>query len=135
MKKRIVRKIVRTRAKTHKVTQRSIRKNPRKISKKTITLRAKKPVKTLKKTVHQKKKIAKPQRPTQQAITKDMRIFAVTKMHPETTGVMMHHGIYCVGCHASMFETVEQGAKDHGLDNAKIAAMLKDMNAVIHEKK
>ena len=50
------------------------------------------------------------------AITKDMGIMEVIQKHPETVEVFMGAGMGCIGCAASHFENIEQGALAHGLD-------------------
>jgi len=45
--------------------------------------------------------------------------------YPETVDIFFKHGLYCVGCPASYGESIEQGAKIHGID---IKKLLKDLN-------
>ncbi|UCG95504.1 MAG: DUF1858 domain-containing protein [archaeon] len=58
-------------------------------------------------------------------ISKDTTILEVVKEHPETVEVFQKHGLSCVGCPFAMMETLEQGAKSHGIDLEKL---LKDLN-------
>ena len=68
-------------------------------------------------------------------VEKDQRIAEVIKKHPQATPVMMKHGIQCVGCHAAMFETIEQGSLAHGMKDKEINAMIQEINTVISKKK
>jgi len=59
-------------------------------------------------------------------ITKDMIIEDVVRKYPKTIPVFMAHGLHCIGCHIANYETIEQGALGHGLDD--VANLLKDLN-------
>ena len=65
-------------------------------------------------------------------ITKDMTIEDVVNQYPESMMVFMKHGLHCVGCHVSAFESVEDGAKAHGI---KVDALVADLNKVILSRK
>ena len=64
-------------------------------------------------------------------ITKDMTLGDIISRYPETAGVMMKRGLHCVGCHVAAFETLEQGAKAHGMSDNDIESMLKEMNNLV----
>ena len=66
-------------------------------------------------------------------ITKDMLLDDIVKKYPETIMILMGYGLHCVGCIVSEIETIEQGAKIHGLDDKEIDFMLKDLNAIALE--
>lgn len=59
------------------------------------------------------------------AITKDMTIGEVVENHPETVEVFNKYGMGCLGCPATAFENVEQGAIMHGID---IEQLIVDLN-------
>ncbi|MFA4935235.1 MAG: DUF1858 domain-containing protein [Candidatus Methanoperedens sp.] len=61
-------------------------------------------------------------------ITKDMTIEKVVTEYPESMMVFMKHGLHCVGCHVSAFESIEDGAMAHGI-NAD--ALVADLNKVV----
>ena len=65
-------------------------------------------------------------------ITKDTTIEEVVSQYPETTMVFMRHGLHCVGCHVSAFESIEQGAMAHGID---VNALVADLNKVVSSRK
>lgn len=65
-------------------------------------------------------------------ILKDNTIEEVVNNYPETMMVLMRHGLHCVGCHVSAFETVEQGAMAHGIN---VDALMADLNKVISSRK
>lgn len=59
------------------------------------------------------------------AITKEMTIGEVVENHPETVDVFNKYGMGCLGCPATAFENVEQGAIMHGID---IEQLIVDLN-------
>ena len=61
-------------------------------------------------------------------ITKEMGITDIVTNYPQTAGVFMRYGMGCIGCMASRFENLEQGALAHGID---VDVLLKDLNEVI----
>ncbi len=50
------------------------------------------------------------------AITKDMFISQTVALHPEVMGVLEGYGMGCSYCMGSMDETIEGGARMHGVD-------------------
>ena len=65
------------------------------------------------------------------AITKDMSIVEIVQTYPDTVELLMNAGMGCLGCAASHFENIEQGAMAHGID---IDALIAELNATIGEK-
>ena len=61
-------------------------------------------------------------------ITKDMGIGEVVRKYPNTVPVFMSAGMGCIGCAASHFENIEQGALAHGID---IDAYMKELNVAV----
>jgi hybrid cluster-associated redox disulfide protein len=65
-------------------------------------------------------------------ITKDMTIEDVVNQYPESMMVFMKHGLHCVGCHVSAFESIEDGANAHGIN---VEALVADLNKVVSSRK
>lgn len=65
-------------------------------------------------------------------ITKEMTIEEVVTQYPETMMVFMRHGLHCVGCHVSAFESIEEGALAHGIN---VDALVLDLNKVVAMRK
>lgn len=63
--------------------------------------------------------------------TKDMLIGDVVRSNPETIGVLMAHGMACVGCPSSQMETLEEAAMVHGLN---LDSLMDALNKVGEEK-
>jgi hybrid cluster-associated redox disulfide protein len=62
------------------------------------------------------------------AITKEMTIQQIVGDNPDTVRVFFKHGLMCVGCAAARFESLEQGARAHGID---VDALVADLNAQV----
>ena len=60
-------------------------------------------------------------------ITKDMGIIEIVEKWPDTARVLMEFGMGCLGCVASQYETIEQGAVAHGMD---VDALMTALNEV-----
>lgn len=60
-------------------------------------------------------------------ITKEMSLFDVLQKYPEAREVFKKHGMHCVDCMGSRQETVEAGAKMHGIN---LDILLKELNAL-----
>jgi len=59
-------------------------------------------------------------------INKNMTIGEVVNRHPQTVPVFFKHGLACVGCHVANWETVEQGAISHGIQD--VDGLIRDLN-------
>jgi iron-sulfur cluster assembly protein len=46
---------------------------------------------------------------------------------------MLSYGLHCVGCHANVFDTIENGCRLHGMSDETIEKLLADVNAVLSE--
>jgi len=49
-------------------------------------------------------------------INKEMTIKEIIEKYPETLKVFDEYNFHCIGCAAASFETIEDGAKAHGID-------------------
>lgn len=61
-------------------------------------------------------------------INKDMTFFELMRAYPESVKVLQKHNLGCVGCMGAQNESLEQGARAHGLD---IDVLLSDLNSSI----
>jgi len=66
----------------------------------------------------------------QQLIKKDMLIADAVEKYPQVATVLTGYGLHCIGCGAATFETIESGAKGHGMDDEMVDMMIRDANAV-----
>jgi len=67
-------------------------------------------------------------------ITRQTNIQQLANQYPEAVVVMMERGLHCFGCHGAQFDTVEAGAKGHGLPDDEIDKMVGEMNEIIAAK-
>lgn len=67
-------------------------------------------------------------------VSKDILIGDLVEQYPETVPVLLEFGIHCVGCHASPYETLEQGMKGHGMSDEDVNSALEKLNAALAEK-
>ncbi len=68
------------------------------------------------KKTKQKKKISE--------VKRDTNIAQLIMEHPEAAEVLLAFGLHCVGCFASAFDTIEEGAKIHGMPYEQINKMI-----------
>ena len=57
----------------------------------------------------------------------------IITQYPEVAPVLMGYGLHCIGCHFSGADTLEQGARLHGMDDELIEMMLADVNVIIEK--
>ena len=67
-------------------------------------------------------------------ITSQSNLAEVVAKFPEVAEVLTDYGLHCVGCFASTFDTIEEGAKLHGLSDKEIAEMIARINEVANFK-
>ena len=64
-------------------------------------------------------------------ITKKMILGEVARKYPETVDVFLQNGLPCAMCHMAFHETVEDGAKSHGID---VKDLVDQLNKAIKKK-
>ena len=70
-----------------------------------------------------------------EAITKDMTLGDVVSRYPEAAMVMVKYGLLCIGCHVAAWESIEDGARSHGISGKDLKRMLEEMNRAVREHK
>jgi len=65
---------------------------------------------------------------TQQLVSKEMTIGDVVTKYPIAADIMLNHGLHCIGCHVNPYESIEMGAKSHGMSDSEVESMLKEVN-------
>ena len=71
---------------------------------------------------------------SEEKITKKMMIEDIVTKYPDTAEIMMESGMHCVGCAVAASETLEDGAKSHGLSDEDIDKMVEKMNEKIKKE-
>jgi hybrid cluster-associated redox disulfide protein len=58
-------------------------------------------------------------------ITKDMTFAELISINPEAAMKLAERGLFCGGCPMAQFETIENGARAHGVN---VEDLVKDLN-------
>lgn len=66
----------------------------------------------------------------QQLITGEMTIGDIVEKYPQVAPILTGYGLHCIGCGAASFESIEAGARGHGMDEEMVQMMIKDANKV-----
>jgi len=65
-------------------------------------------------------------------VRKDMPIAKVMEIGGhEAAKILMSRGLHCIGCHAAMFETLEQGCMAHGMGPEIVDEIVEEINKAI----
>lgn len=67
-------------------------------------------------------------------ITRETNIAELVNNYPKAVDVLMAFGLHCVGCFASAFDTIGEGARIHGMIDEEIDEMLDEVNLVLNSK-
>ena len=70
-----------------------------------------------------------------QAVTKDMTVADIIAKYPFAADIMQSYGLSCFGCAVNTLESVEMGAKGHGIPEERMEEMVEEMNSVISSGK
>lgn len=65
-------------------------------------------------------------------ITKQTTIIDALQAHPNAREVFVRHGMGCIGCMGAAMESIENGARMHGVDPE---AVVRDLNQLLKEQK
>jgi len=68
-------------------------------------------------------------------ITKEMIMQEILQLKPEAAATMIKHGMHCIGCHVSMYETLEQGCLAHGMTEKEVNEIVKELNKTNSKKR
>jgi hybrid cluster-associated redox disulfide protein len=69
----------------------------------------------------------------QEQVSKDILISDIVSKYPDTISILIENGMHCIGCSASMFETLEGGFKGHGMTDEEIEKIMLELNKFIAE--
>jgi hybrid cluster-associated redox disulfide protein len=65
-------------------------------------------------------------------ISKETTIIEALQAHPRARDIFVLHGLGCIGCMGATMESIENGAKMHGIE---ADALVRDLNALFAEEK
>lgn len=66
------------------------------------------------------------------AITKQTTIIEALQSHPQAREIFVRHGLGCIGCMGAAMESIESGARMHGVDPD---AVVKELNELLEQQK
>jgi hybrid cluster-associated redox disulfide protein len=69
-----------------------------------------------------------------QKVKKEDNLADVLFKHPEVGEVLLDYGLHCVGCAFSAADSLEAGAKAHGLSSEDIKELVDRVNEVIEHR-
>lgn len=55
--------------------------------------------------------------------------------NPRCAEILSKHGLHCIGCHLSASESIEDGARMHGLSDSQIDRLVAELNSCIESKR
>jgi len=85
--------------------------------------------KTINKSV-KKKTAVKKSEVKKELITKNMTFAKLFEKKPEAMSVLFDSGLHCIGCHMSVYETIEQGCSAHGMTKKETDEIIKKINKI-----
>ncbi len=65
---------------------------------------------------------------------RETNIGELINAYPKAAEIMTAYGLHCAGCFASNFDTIEEGAKIHGITDDEIDEMVEEINMVLNEE-
>lgn len=63
-------------------------------------------------------------------ITKDTTILEALQAHPRSREVFLKHGLGCIACMGATMESIESGARMHGMEPDEL---VDDLNRLVEE--
>lgn len=72
---------------------------------------------------------------TVQKVTKDMIVSDVIGQYPLAAEIMASYGLSCTGCSANTADSIDAGARSHGMDDEAITQMVAAVNDAISSGK
>jgi len=65
------------------------------------------------------------------AIKKTDTLGELMEKHPEVAPILAQSGLHCIGCHVSAYESLQEGCKAHGMNEAQISELVAKANEMI----
>jgi hybrid cluster-associated redox disulfide protein len=69
-------------------------------------------------------------KPKKELITKNITFAELFEKKPEAMSILFDSGLHCIGCHMSVYETIEQGCSAHGMTKKETDEIIKKINAI-----
>jgi hybrid cluster-associated redox disulfide protein len=62
-------------------------------------------------------------------ISRNMTFGELMRNFPMAGRIISGYGLHCIGCHIAVSETIEEGARAHGLSEQDIEKLITELNA------
>lgn len=66
-------------------------------------------------------------------VTKDTNLGELVKSYPQAGPLLLEYGLHCVGCFANTYDSIEMGARVHGMTDEEVEEMIGRVNDLISE--
>lgn len=63
-------------------------------------------------------------------INKKINMAKLVEQYPESSMVLMKHGFHCLGCVLAQYETLEEGAKAHGMEDKEVDKLIEEIKSI-----
>ena len=67
-------------------------------------------------------------------IKKTIKLSTLISHYPEALEVLLKYNLPCLGCALASFESLEEGARAHGMSDQEIEALVKEINQLLKQK-
>lgn len=67
-------------------------------------------------------------------LSADSNLFTVSQESPRAAQLLSEYGLHCISCFFSEFDTLENGAKLHGMSDYEMNSMINEINEVLYRE-
>lgn len=67
-------------------------------------------------------------------LSKDMPISEISEQSPRAIELLSMYGLHCASCFANSFDTLENGALVHGMDEEEMETMIDEINEQLEKE-
>ena len=67
-------------------------------------------------------------------VTRETNLGDLVKSYPQAGAILLEYGLHCVGCFANTYDTVEMGARVHGMTDEEVDEMIGRVNEAVNAK-
>ena len=67
-------------------------------------------------------------------ISKKVKLSKLVEKYPQVIEVLINRGLHCFGCALAAFETLEDGARAHGMNEQEIKCLIEEINQVLEQE-
>ncbi len=67
-------------------------------------------------------------------LTKSQILLTVSQESPRAAELLADYGLHCISCFFSEYDTLETGAKVHGMSDTDVEDMVEEINALLEKE-